>query len=130
MASVGSLWRFCCRGRVVEADGVNSKVREILMGRASKPSYSGIAVFRAAFESRRMKGPPMADSIKWRGDWWGDDRYFLNYYMTGARGLTCIICGTRQAEWGMSVSSVPATQDEVRKIFSRLHPDVLRVRSC
>jgi 6-hydroxynicotinate 3-monooxygenase len=64
---------------VVGADGINSHVREILMG-AEKPVYTGYVAHRAIFPSDRL-GMTVASATKW----WADDRYIMDYYLTSKR---------------------------------------------
>lgn len=104
---------------VVGADGVNSRIRELLLG-PTPPIFSGVVAFRAAFPTSRLDGLRVADSTKW----WGEDRHFIIYYLSGARDIICVISGSREASWDMSISSLPATIDEVRRTYTGFHQEV------
>lgn len=107
---------------VVGADGVSSRMREILLG-PTPPDFSGVVAFRTAYPSARLGNLRVADSTKW----WGEDRHFIIYYLTAARDLICVISGSKQDSWDMSVSSMPVTVDEVRDTYKGFHAEVQRV---
>ena len=96
---------------VIGADGVNSKVREILLG-AEPPIYSGTVAYRAIFPTRLLSGPALDnDSTKW----WSDerlpareDRHFIIYYLTAQRDEIYFVTGSPEPDWDGNVASVPA----------------------
>lgn len=100
---------------VVGSDGVNSRVRELLLG-PTPASFGNVVVYRGALPT----SIEMADTIKW----WGEGRYFIAYYLTAARNSLCIISGVKADSWDMSVSSVPVTVEETHEAFAGFHSDV------
>ena len=60
---------------VIGADGVNSKVREYLLG-SDPPRYVGMAAHRAIFPTTALRGFEIPDCTKW----WGPDRHILVYF--------------------------------------------------
>ena len=115
---------------VVGADGVNSKVREILLG-YEPPTYSGTVAYRAIFPTSLLRGElPLFDSTKW----WSDerlpsqeDRHFIVYYLTAQRDEIYFVTGSPSPEWDGNVSSVPASMEEIRACYEGFHPEVIRV---
>lgn len=107
---------------VIGADGINSKVREILLGPES-PSYSGYVAYRAIFSTERLKDIEIPDLVKW----WGEDRHILTYYLTRTRDEIYFVTGVPM-DWD-SKEFGPSTADpaEMRAAFRGFHPDVLRV---
>ena len=117
-------------GLVIGADGVNSKVREILLG-PEPPIYTGTVAYRAIFPARLLRGAPLAnDSTKW----WSDerlpareDRHFIIYYLTAQRDEIYFVTGSPEPRWDGGIASVPAAMDEIRACYEGFHPEVIRV---
>ena len=65
---------------VIGADGIRSKVREMLLG-PEPPQFVGAVAYRAIFPAERLNGFWIPDCTKW----WGSDRHCLPYYLTGRR---------------------------------------------
>ncbi len=106
---------------VIGADGVNSRIREILLGSES-PIYSGMVAYRSIFPRSRLGGLSVPDNTKW----WGDDRYVLVYYIDHAREDVYVICGAPE-EWEGSFSPTPADMDRLRGAYRDYHPEVQQV---
>jgi 6-hydroxynicotinate 3-monooxygenase len=112
---------------VIGADGINSRVREILLGLAEIPVYSGHVAHRAIFPTSRLGGRRFADATKW----WADDRYFLNYYLTPARNELYIVTGAPVSWEGDDFTPKPTDLRELRAMFDGFHPDVLEmIEAC
>ena len=115
---------------VIGADGVNSKVREILLG-AEPPIYSGTVAYRAIFPAALLHGRrPRFDNTKW----WSDerlpaqeDRHFLIYYLTRQRDEMYFVTGSPAPQWDGNVASVPASMAEIRACYEGFHDEVIRV---
>ena len=115
---------------VIGADGVNSRVREILLG-PEPPIYSGTVAYRAIFPASLLHGAlPTFDSTKW----WSDerlptqeDRHFLIYYLTRQREEIYFVTGSPAPEWDGNVASVPASVAEIRACYEGFHKEVIRV---
>jgi 6-hydroxynicotinate 3-monooxygenase len=118
-------------GIVIGADGVNSKVREILLG-VEPPTYTGTVAYRAIFPTHLLSGPPLAnDSTKW----WSDerlpsqeDRHFIVYYLTAQRDEIYFVTGSPEPHWpGDSFAPVPVAIEEIRACYEGFHSEVIRV---
>ncbi|WP_337186065.1 FAD-dependent monooxygenase, partial [Phenylobacterium sp.] len=115
---------------VIGADGVNSKVREILLG-VEPPIYTGFVAFRSIYPVSLLGDwRPASDAAKW----WSDerhpaneDRHFIHYYLTRKRDEMYFVTGSPFPDWPGGVSSVPATKDEIKTCYEGFHPDVQRI---
>ena len=107
---------------VVGADGVNSKVREYLLG-LEPPRYIGMAAQRAIFPTQALRGFKIPDCTKW----WGLDRHILVYFMTSRRDEVYVIGVAPRATWDSDAASLPSSRQELFKNFGDFHADLLRV---
>jgi len=109
---------------VIGADGVNSKVREILLG-PEQPKYSGDVIYRGLYPISRLNGYMPEDHNKW---WHDDRRFVLIYYISGSREEAYFIAGAPEPVWGKDdYSPIPVSTEHVVMAFQDFHPDVLRV---
>lgn len=118
---------------VIGADGVNSKVREILLG-AEPPIYTGFVAYRSIFPVDLLGDfRPTADHTKW----WttetypgGEDRHFIVYYLTSKRDELYFVTGSPDANWDPARSNVPVGIDEILECYDGFHPEVRRIISA
>ncbi len=109
---------------VIGADGVNSKVREILLG-PERPTYSGDVIYRGLYPMSRLNGYVPEDHNKW---WHDDRRFVLIYYITAGREDAYFIAGVPEPVWGKDdYSPMTVSTEHVVNAFHDFHPDVLRV---
>jgi 6-hydroxynicotinate 3-monooxygenase len=107
---------------VIGADGINSKVREILRG-PEAAAYSGWLAHRAIFSSRLLGGLKVPDLVKW----WAEDRHVLIYYLTHTRNEIHIVTNV-QAEWdAKEFAPRPVDMKEVREALRGFHSEVQQV---
>ncbi len=104
---------------VIGADGVNSKVREFLLG-PEKPRYTGHIAHRAVFPTQLLNGLPIRACCKW----WGRGNHILVYYMTQAREEVYLVTSAPQVEWSDNTSFVPCDRDEFIATFDGYHADL------
>ena len=115
---------------VIGADGVNSKVREILLG-PEEPTYSGFVAYRSIFPAALLGDYRIrADTTKW----WSDerleaqeDRHCIIYYLTAKRDEIYFVTGSPDPNSQGGSTPVPATIDEIRTCYVGFHPEVQRV---
>jgi len=109
---------------VVGADGVNSKVREILLG-PEPPKYSGDVAYRGLFPISLLNGFVPEDHAKW----WHDNRLFvLIYYITASRDEAYFVACAPEPIWGKdNYSPMLVSTEHLVNVFRDFHPDVLRV---
>jgi 6-hydroxynicotinate 3-monooxygenase len=107
---------------VIGADGVNSKVREYLLG-VEPPRYIGMAAHRAIFPTAALRGFKIPDCTKW----WGPDRHILVYFMTSRRDEVYVIGVVPRARWESEAAWLPSSRDALFEGFGDFHADLLRV---
>ncbi|WP_066122073.1 FAD-dependent monooxygenase [Bordetella ansorpii] len=105
---------------VIGADGVNSRVREHLLG-PEPPKYTGYVGHRAVFPTPLDSGTlPFDMCVKW----WSDDRHMMVYFVTSRRDEIYYVTGVPEAEWDMAKSWVPSSVQAMRDAFDGWHPTV------
>jgi 6-hydroxynicotinate 3-monooxygenase len=107
---------------VIGADGVNSKVRDYLLG-PEPPRFIGAVAHRAIFPTAALRGLEIPDCTKW----WGRDRHILVYFMTSRRDEVYVIGVVPRPKWDSDAASLPSSREELIADFANFHPDLLRV---
>jgi len=107
---------------VIGADGVNSKVREFVIG-PDKPRYTGHVAHRSIFPAALLKGLPIRACTKW----WGPGNHILVYYMTQARQEVYFVSSAPHAEWSDGLSFVHCDRDEFLAVFDGYHRELRQV---
>jgi 6-hydroxynicotinate 3-monooxygenase len=104
---------------VIGADGVNSVVRERLLG-VEAPRYTGYVAHRAVFPSNLLArfALPFDSCVKW----WSADRHMMVYYVTERQDEIYYVTGVPQARWDHDTAWVPSSQAEMREAFAGYHP--------
>lgn len=106
----------------IGADGIRSRVREIIQG-AEEPRFIGRSAPRAVFPTSRIKGGPIGDCTKW----WGRDRHTLAYFMTPRRDEVYVMAALPMDSWEGDGSPVPGNRDKFIAAFDGAHSDLRRV---
>ena len=106
---------------VIGADGIRSKVRDILLG-AEPPRFTGRVAQRAIFPTELLRGHTMRDCTKW----WGPDRHLLAYFMTRRRDEVYLMGSVPAASWDSEELSLPCPREEFIGSFASFHPDIRR----
>ena len=107
---------------VIGADGIRSKVRDILLG-SEPPRFTGRVAQRAIFPTERLQGHAVRDCTKW----WGPDRHLLAYFMTRRRDEVYLMGSVPAASWESEELSLPCPREEFIASFAHFHPDIRRV---
>jgi 6-hydroxynicotinate 3-monooxygenase len=107
---------------VIGADGLNSNVREHLLG-PEKPRYTGHIAHRAIFPATLLNGLPIRACTKW----WGPGNHILVYYMTQAREDVYVVTSAPQADWTSDAAYVPCDRDEFIATFDGYHAELRQV---
>jgi len=107
---------------VIGADGLNSVVREALLGKEA-PVYTGVVGHRVMIPAERLGGEKIADFTKW----WANDRHFIVYYITHSRDVVYVVTGAPQPVWDSPASWVPCSKEEFRSVFTGFHPEVQKL---
>ncbi len=114
---------------VIGADGINSRVRETLLG-PEEPIYTGFVAHRAIFPRHLVRAPIPHDLTKWWSDDQheaDDDRHILVYYLTRKRDEIYIVSGVPDPDWDSDVSFIEADLDEMIAVFDGFHDDLMQV---
>ncbi|ALS61779.1 FAD-dependent monooxygenase [Pandoraea norimbergensis] len=104
---------------LIGADGVNSKIREHLLG-AEPPRYTGYVAHRAVFPASLLANKPYDMCVKW----WSEDRHMMVYYVTEKKDEYYYVTGVPQKEWPEGVSMLPSSREEMLEAFAGYHADV------
>jgi 6-hydroxynicotinate 3-monooxygenase len=107
---------------VIGADGVNSKIRDHLLG-AAPPRYTGYVAHRAVFPASLLGNKPYDPCVKW----WTADRHMMVYYVTENHDEYYYVTGVPQETWPEGVSMVDSSREEMREAFADFHPDILNL---
>lgn len=104
---------------VIGADGINSRVRETLLG-AEKPHYSGWVGHRAMISGDKLKKFDLTfeDCVKW----WGPDRHMMVYYTTSRHDEYYYVTGVPHAAWEFDGAFVQSSREEMSEAFTGYHP--------
>jgi 6-hydroxynicotinate 3-monooxygenase len=106
---------------VIGADGINSRVREVLLG-AEKPNYSGWVGHRALISGEKLQkyGLDFEDCVKW----WGPDRHMMVYYTKADRSEYYYVTGVPHPAWEFDGAFTASSREEMAETFAGYHPVV------
>jgi 6-hydroxynicotinate 3-monooxygenase len=104
---------------VIGADGINSKIRDSLLG-AELPKYTGYVGHRAVFPISKVKNFTHDLCTKW----WSDDRHMMVYFVTERKDEIYYVTGVPEEKWDMTKNWVPSSVDEMREAFDGWHQGV------
>ena len=115
---------------VIGADGINSVVRDTLLG-PEEPKYTGNVAYRAIFETKLLGDYKLrADGAKY----WADDRlpskedrHFIYYLLTKARDEVYFVTGSPDPNWSGGASPVECEISEIKACYEGFHDEVQRI---
>ena len=107
---------------VIGADGIRSKVRDILLG-AERLRFTGRVAQRAIFPTERLRGHAFGDCTKW----WGPDRHLLAYFITHRRDEVYLMGSVPAASWESEEAALPCRREDFTNAFANFHYDIRRV---
>ena len=103
------------------ADGVNSKVREAIVG-PRKSRFTGAIAHRAIYPSALLGGMQVRNCTKW----WGPNSHILIYYIEQSRKEIYLVTSAK-GEWHSQAAWEFCPQEEVASVFEGFHPEVRKV---
>jgi salicylate hydroxylase/6-hydroxynicotinate 3-monooxygenase len=109
---------------VVGADGVHSRVREVLLG-PEKPKFTGRVAHRTVYPAALMQGPHIATCTKW----WGPDRHIVIYPVTPRAEEIYFVTSVPDPGWDVESWSARGEPREVIAAMAGFHEEVQRVVS-
>src|SRR5262249_44420538 len=98
---------------VIGADGIRSKVRDILFG-AERPRFTGRVAERAIFPTERLAGHAIDDCTKW----WGPDRHLLAYFITRRRDEVYLMGSVPARSWESEELALPGPREDFIDAFA------------
>ncbi len=109
---------------VVGADGINSKIREMLLG-VEPPLYSGWVAHRALIRGEKLDKLraefPLDDCVKW----WHKDRHLMAYYTTRERDEYYYVSGVPLEEMDTGGRSfLESDHQAMYEAFKEFHPRI------
>lgn len=109
-------------GLVVGADGINSVIREKLLG-VERPTFSGWIGHRALVNVDRLRvsGLEFEACVKW---WWEASRHIMAYATKGDGSEYYYVTGVPVDGWEHDSAFVESSREEMEAIFNSSHPVV------
>jgi len=107
---------------VVGADGVHSRVREILLG-PERPTFTGRVAHRTVFPSALMGDFAVDTCTKW----WGPDRHIVVYPVNPRRDETYFVTSVPDQSWDVESWSARGEMAEVQQALAGFHADVQKI---
>jgi 6-hydroxynicotinate 3-monooxygenase len=107
---------------LIGADGVHSKVRELLFGK-EEPRFTGRVAYRTTFPASLLGNVEIEHCSKW----WGPDRHIVIYYVTPNRDEIYFVTSLPEPEWRNESWSEKGDLDQLRAAFAGFHPHVQAV---
>lgn len=109
---------------VIGADGINSRLREILLG-VEPPIYTGEVAYRSIYPRSLIGDLHVPDHTKWTAP---DGTHILIYCITKARDEIYFVTGVPEPEWGAdNFNPQPADLERMRAYFAGFHSEVRQV---
>lgn len=107
---------------VIGADGINSLIRERLLG-VEKPLYSGWIGHRCLLDMDKLRasGLEFEACVKW---WWDHSRHIMAYATKNDRSEYYYVTGVPVETWDHETSWVDSSREEMEAIFAGSHPVV------
>ncbi|ORE91273.1 FAD-dependent monooxygenase [Aurantimonas sp. 22II-16-19i] len=107
---------------VIGADGINSAIREMLLG-VEKPRFSGWIGHRALVnvDKLRASGLEFEACVKW---WWEASRHIMAYNTKGDGSEYYYVTGVPVDGWEHDTAFVDSSREEMEAIFGHSHPVV------
>lgn len=112
---------------VIGADGINSCVREALLG-VEKPHYSGWVGHRALIPAHKLSKFDL--DFEACVKWWTEDRHIMVYYTTASHDEYYYVTGVPHPEWDINEAFVPSSREEMQEAFAGYHPVVQALIDC
>jgi 6-hydroxynicotinate 3-monooxygenase len=106
---------------VIGADGVNSKLREAIVG-SSRSRFTGAVAHRAIYPSNLLGDMKVRNCTKW----WGPNSHILIYYIEQSRREIYLVTSAK-GEWHSQAAWEPCAREEVAAAFEGFHPEVRKV---
>ncbi|OAA60280.1 Aromatic-ring hydroxylase-like protein [Niveomyces insectorum RCEF 264] len=115
---------------VVGADGINSRLREMLLGRPDPPTLTGDLAYRLLLNTRDMlRDPDLRDFVEnpQVNYWIGPDAHAVGYVLRGGELFNMVLLVPDDIPPG--VATLEGNVDEMRALYKGWDPRVLKLLS-
>lgn len=110
---------------VIGADGINSKIRETILG-VEAPLYSGWVAHRAIISGEKLAQLKQQFDLDDCVKWWYKDSHIMAYCTTKERDEYYFVTGVQHPAWDFQGKSfVPCDKAELFETFKDFHPSIL-----
>ena len=110
---------------VIGADGINSKIRETILG-VEAPLYSGWVAHRAIISGEKLAQLKQQFDLDDCVKWWYEDSHIMAYCTTKERDEYYFVTGVPHPAWDFQGKSfVPCDKAELFETFKDFHPSIL-----
>ena len=110
---------------VIGADGINSKIRETILG-VEAPLYSGWVAHRAIISGEKLAQLKQQFDLDDCVKWWYEDSHIMAYCTTKERDEYYFVTGVQHPAWDFQGKSfVPCDKAELFETFKDFHPSIL-----
>ena len=110
---------------VIGADGIRSRVRQVLYG-DDTPTYLGQTAWRAFVDPKEIQDPEAILGKYGFSGWAGRGNHLMTYFMRG-KSLINLVGQNDSSAWTEEGWSIPASADAMREVFAEGIPDVQRL---
>lgn len=110
---------------VIGADGLNSKVREVLRGN-EPPKFGQQVVFRGQSPISDVPFPGRFELTKW----WASDRFLISYFMEKQPTSIYFVAGIPSKSWDYNESFIPSSRSMVMEHFADACSAVVDLVKC
>ena len=104
---------------LVGADGVHSRIRQVLFG-ADRPEFTGVIAWRGVVPMARL---PAHMARRVGSNWVGPGGHVVHYPLRAGQ-LMNFVGALERADWRVESWSTRGTQDELAADFQGWHPDI------
>lgn len=109
---------------VIGADGINSKIRETILG-VEAPIYSGWVAHRAIISGEKLAKLKSQFDLDDCVKWWYEDRHIMAYCTTKERDEYYFVTGVPHEAWDFQGKSfIPCDKAELFETFKDFHPSI------
>ena len=108
-----------CGDLLLGADGIHSKIRELLWG-PSEPDFTGNIAWRALVPATQLPSELIKPVTT---VWWGPHKHFVHYYVRGGDLVNCV-CVVEKTGWTVESWTQPGELAELQADFRGWHDDV------